>query len=313
VAPVPLILDVDTGIDDALALLYALASPEVELIGATAVSGNVSAHRAAENTRAVLSLAAADRVEVARGPTAPPAHDRDSATRHGPQGIGNAVLPAPLQRAGSRRAARLIADEARRRPGDVMLVATGPLSNVAAALVLEPELPTLLRSLAIGGGAYGPAARDAETNMRIDPDAARAVFAAFTDAPVLPTCVGLDESERARITRRDLVQLRSSRGDDAIMRFVDDATSFAIDRYARERGFDGAPMHDPLALAIAIDEDLGNLQPARVEVGLDGHTVAETDGVHANARVARAVDVDRFMARFLERIGSLPTRPRRPR
>jgi purine nucleosidase len=306
VAPVPLIVDVDTGIDDALALLYAVASNEVELVAVTAVAGNVDADRAARNSLAVLELAGIGDVEVAAGGGGHPG----PVGRHGPTGLGHGTLPAPSRAVASRSAAALIAAEARARSGELLLVATGPLTNVAEALTIAPELPRLLRTLTIGGGAYASAR--AETNVRNDPAAARAVFDAFTGAPTLPVCVGLDVTERARITTEDIAWLREARGDDAIARFVADAVSFAIERYEREGGGVGAPLLDPLTLAIAIDEGLALLEPMHVAVDNRGVTTIDPTPAH-NARVATGVNGKAFVARFLEWLASLPTRPARPR
>ncbi len=312
-APIPLILDVDTGIDDALALLFAIASPEVELIAATAVSGNVSAHRAAANTRAVLALAGAAGLEVARGPTRPPEPTNASAGRHGPGGLGRATLPASSAGRSARPAAQLIAEEARARPGEVLLVATGPLSNVAAALALEPALPSLLRGLTIGGGTFTDEV--VETNMRIDPGAARSVLAGFAEATMLPICVGLDVIGRVRVTRRDLDDLSAARDEDDLARFMYDAVSFAIERYEREGAPRGAPLPDPVALAIAIEESLAELTSARVSVAPDGRTAADVAAglSRANARVATYVDAESTRARILDRLGSVATTPRRSR
>lgn len=309
-APLPLVLDVDTGIDDALALLYAVASPDVEMVAATAVSGNVGADRAARNTLAVLELAGVTDVEVAEGAVVA---GRGAAGRHGPEGLGHATLPPPSRRVSSRTAPRLIVDEARARPGELVVVATGPLTNVAAALALEPGLPRLLRGVTIGGGAYGRAV--AETNMLTDPAAARAVFAAWTGADVLPACVGLDVTEQVRITHAELAWLRTMRGSDRIARFLDAAVSFAIERSALERGLDGAPLHDPLALAVALDEELAEFARVRVWVDDDGIVTTDppSDTVDADARVVRRVDTHAFMARFVDRLGTVATTPGRPR
>jgi purine nucleosidase len=295
-----LIIDCDTGIDDALALLYAIASPEVQLVAVTTVGGNVGAERAARNSLSVLELAGVTDVEVAVGGGG----RGDRTGRHGPAGLGHATLPDPSRAAASRTAARTIVDEARARPGELVLVATAPLTNVARALTIDPELPHLLGGVTIGGGAYGPGTSGPETNMRIDPGAARAAFDAFRGGPVLPMCVGLDVTERTRITARDIAWLRDARGNDAIARFVDDAASFAIDRFARERGFDGAPLHDPMAVAATIDPASIRLEPGRVDVDETGLTTFHPSD-DANARVARDVDADAFTRRVLERLAAV--------
>ena len=182
--PIPLILDVDTGVDDMVALVFALASPEVELIGATCVTGNVHVDLVTRNTSLVLDVAGAGDVEVARGASEPLSGTwRAFPIVHGPEGLG-AYVPGhhdgPIS---ARSAAALIAQEARRRPGDVLLVATGPLTNVALALEQEPELPELLRGFALMGGAFrsgGNVTPRAEANIWMDPEAAARIFDAWS-------------------------------------------------------------------------------------------------------------------------------------
>ncbi len=227
-SPMPLILDVDTGVDDALALLYAAATPTVELVGATAIMGNVTVDTALTNTLAVLELVGLAHVEVARGASRPLVRDHEPfPVVHGEQGLGDAVLPAPSAAASSRSAAELIVETARARPGEVLLVATGPLTNVAVALTLEPDLPDLLRGFAIMGGSYargGNATPAAEANTWVDPDAAQAVFRGFSgrDGAKLPRCVGLDVTEQVRLSRA------ISRRSGASARFARRADSCAI-------------------------------------------------------------------------------------
>jgi purine nucleosidase len=327
-SPTPLILDVDTGVDDALALLYAAASPEVDLIAATAVMGNVAVDRAVRNTLAVLELVGLTDVEVARGAEHPLVRDHEPfPVVHGATGLGRAELPEPSSGVSSRSAAQLIVDEARTRPGDILLVATGPLTNIATALAVEPGLPALLRGFALMGGAYacgGNTTPAAEANIWVDPDAAQAVFHAFSGAPTLPVCVGLDVTEQVAITREDLDVVCAPAPSGSVARFLSDAVPFYIEFYERTRGFGGACMHDPLALAIAIDESLAELTATRVEVECDGAwtrgmTVTDMGGIRhspwpvgwelvENARVALRVDADAFMTRFLDRLRSLVER-----
>src|SRR5689334_9628317 len=152
---IPLILDVDTGIDDSLALLYAAATPDAELVAVTCVGGNVDAHQVERNTRAVLELAGRTDVEVALGRDRPLVRPIETTPEtHGPQRLGRAELPPPSRPLSERDAVDLLIDEARRRPGEITLVTCGPLTNLALALLREPELPALLRSWVLMGGAY---------------------------------------------------------------------------------------------------------------------------------------------------------------
>jgi purine nucleosidase len=326
-APVPLIVDVDTGVDDALALLYALASPEVDLIAATCVMGNVSVEQATENTLAVLEVAGKQKVEVAQGAARPLARDHvPFPIVHGERGLGRAAPPPPAASPSSRSAVELIVGTARARPGEVLLVATGPLTNVAQALREEPSLPQLLRGFALMGGAFargGNVTPAAEANIWVDPLAADEVFTGFSGANEehVPICVGLDITERAVMRRPELDEVCAPAPRSPLGLLVEGATSFYMDFYASVVGEDGCRLHDPLALAVAIDPSLARLQTTRVEVETEGRwtmgeTVADLTGIRgspwpvgwepeANARVALEVDEVAFMARFVGRLRSL--------
>jgi purine nucleosidase len=323
----PLILDVDTGVDDAMALLYAAASPEVELIGATTLMGNVTVEQATENTLAVLELIGLGEVEVAAGASRPLVRDHEPFPEvHGERGLGNAVLPPPAAAPSERSAATLLVETARARPGEVLLVATGPLTNVALAVAEEPRLPWLLKGFAIMGGSFATAGNvspAAEANIWVDPEAAQAVFRAFAGAPEpqLPVCAGLDVTERVRITNEDVATVCAPAPDSSLARFVGETVPFYIEFYERYADEAGAAMHDPLALAIAIDPSLAGLTTTRVEVECDGRwtrgmTVTDLAGVRhtpwalgwepaENARVALTVDAERSTSRFLERLRGL--------
>ncbi|HEX2422493.1 MAG TPA: nucleoside hydrolase, partial [Actinomycetota bacterium] len=197
--PTPLILDVDTGVDDMVALLLAVASREVELIAATCVTGNVHVDMVTRNTSLVLELAGAGGVEIARGASEPlDGGWQPFAVVHGPEGLGAYVPGHDAKGISARSAAALIAQEAARRPGEVTLVATGPLTNVALALEMEPSLPALLGGFALMGGAYragGNVTPRAEANVWMDPEAAARVFDAWSGVAQRPLCVGLDVTE----------------------------------------------------------------------------------------------------------------------
>ena len=326
-APVPLLMDVDTGVDDALALLYAVASPEVELIGAASVMGNITVEQATENTLAVLETAGRGDVEVAQGAARPLARDHvPFPVVHGEGGLGRAAPPRPAASASSRSAVELIVDSARERPGQILLVATGPLTNIALALREEPNLPHLLRGFTLMGGAYargGNTTPAAEANIWTDPEAAAEVFAAFAgaDEERLPICVGLDVTERAVMRRPDLDAVVAPAPDSPLGQLVEGATSFYMDFYASVVGEDGCRLHDPLAVAIAIDRSLARLEKTRVEVETDGRwtvgqTVADLTGIRGspwpvgweaeeNAVVAFDVEAETFLTRFVERVRGL--------
>ena len=337
----PLILDVDTGIDDSLALLYGAASPEAELVAVTCVSGNIDADQVGINTRAVLELAGRSDVEVAMGRKVPLLRPLETTPEtHGPQGLGHAVLPEPSRPLSDRHAVDLILEEAHRRPGELTLVTLGPLTNLALAVMREPELPRLLRGYALMGGSFhgasGNTTPTTEWNIHCDPDAAKIVFRAWADAierdPSIPRplALGLDVTEQARIGTDDVVRLARRAGstpDDSlaatgsgrsvasnpVVRYVADALRFYFEFHERYDGFYGAFIHDPLALAATLDRSLVTTQALFVDVETRGEittgmTVADPrrlTGRPPNCDVAVAADVPTFLDRLVERVGGL--------
>ena len=338
----PFILDVDTGIDDSLALLYACASPEVDLVAVTCVAGNVDARQVAENTRAVLELAGRDDIEVALGRETPLVRDLETTPEtHGPRGIGYAELPPPSRPLSDRHAADLLIEEARRRPGELTLVTLGPLTNLAIAVLREPELPGLLRGYVLMGGSYrspGNTAPTNEWNIHVDPDAARVVFRAWgvgADAdPTVrrPVALGLDVTERAKFTPEHMVRLARRAGSvpderlapsegvetrsvasNAVVRYIADAVRFYMEFHSRHDGFYGAFIHDPLAVAAAIDPSLIRTEALAVDVELAGRLTAgetvtdwrRTWGRLPNLDVAVEAEAGRFLDRFVDRVGGL--------
>ena len=330
--PTPLLLDVDTGIDDSLALLYACASPEAEIVAVTCVAGNVDAQQVARNTRAVLELAGRADIEVALGRETPLARDLVTTPEtHGPLGIGYAVLPPASRPLSARFGPDVIVEEARRRPGELTLVTLGPMTNLALAVLREPALPTLLRRWVMMGGSYrspGNTAPTTEWNVSVDPEAARICIAAFArpesvaarraaGLPTLPLAMGLDVTERARLVPEHLAALAARAGataaENRVLRFVDDALRFYMEFHARYDGFFGAFVHDPFAVAAALEPALVRSQALAVDVELCGTlTTGETvtDWRHAWGRphtldVAVDADAAAFFERFIERVGRL--------
>jgi len=344
--PIPLILDVDTGIDDSLALLYAAASPDADLIAVTCVSGNIDARQVGINTRVVLERGGRTDVEVAMGREIPLIRPLETTPEtHGPRGLGYAELPPPSRPISDRHAVDLILDEARRRPGEITLVTQGPLTNLALAVMLEPRLPALLKGYALMGGAFGVSGNTtpaSEWNIHCDPDAARIVFRAWGEAiaadPSIPRplALGLDVTERARIEPEHIVRLARragstpddsmalGAGDDAmaptrsvasnpIVRYIADALRFYFEFHRQYDGFYGAFIHDPLAVAAALDRGLVETQALYVDVETRGEitagmTVADhlgLTGQTANLDVATSPDIATFLDRLIERVGGL--------
>jgi purine nucleosidase len=343
------VVDCDTGIDDSLALLYLLASPEAEVLAVTCCSGNVEAHQVAENNLGLLELVARPEIEVALGRTVPLVRELEiTPETHGPRGVGYAELPAGRRAISGRHAADLIIEEARRRPGELTLLCIGPLTNLAVALERAPELPRLVRRLVIMGGAFrvpGNTSPVAEWNFHCDPDAARAVCRAWTQAieadPAVPRflVLGLDVTEQVIIRPDSVVALArraGSRPDHAIalergedplrterslasnlvVRFIADALRFYMEFHLAYDGFYGAFIHDPLAAAAALDETLLETLPVAVDVETSGEltagqAIADFRGLWRrvpNADVAVRADATEFLARLIERVGGLAER-----
>jgi purine nucleosidase len=327
---IPIIVDCDTGIDDSLALLYAVASLECELVAVTCTAGNVDARQVAENTRAVLELAGRGDVEVAIGRETPLARPLVTTPEtHGPRGIGYAQLPPASMPLSPRLSPDLIVEEARRRPGELTLVTLAPLTNVALAVLREPELPRLLRRVVIMGGSYrspGNTAPTTEWNVNVDPESAAIVFAAFGAAASVarPIALGLDVTERAKLLPEHLARLAARAGcapdgarpdgtTDPIVGYLADALRFYMEFHSRYDHFYGAFVHDPLALATALDPSLVRTEALTVDVELGGRlttgeTVADWRRVWSrppNLDVAVEADTARFFELFIERVGAL--------
>jgi pyrimidine-specific ribonucleoside hydrolase len=299
---VPLLLDCDPGHDDAIAILLALASPEVELQGVTTVAGNQTLEKTTANALRVLELAGRTDVPVAAGAERPLERELRVAKHvHGETGLDGPELPRPRTKPVAEHAAEFLA--ARLEPG-VALVATGPLTNVA--LLLErggrPERIVLMGG-SIGEGNITPAA---EFNAWADPEAAARVFESDADV----TMVGLDVTHRALFTPDRAERLR---GAGRIGRFVAELFDFFGGFHRETYGWPGSPVHDALALAAVIRPEL--LETVRCGVRVDtggelsrGRTNADRwgrMGWEANANVAVDVDAEGFLDLLERRLSSL--------
>ncbi|HZZ61768.1 MAG TPA: nucleoside hydrolase [Roseiarcus sp.] len=312
-----LVIDVDTGIDDALALLYACAEPHARVLGVSTVVGNVSLLAATRNTRAVLALAGRSDIPVWPGAATPLSNfAADASAVHGETGLGHALLPEPPEPAHAAHAVDAIVGAAHAHAGRLILVATGPLTNIALAVMREPELPRLLKRFVIMGGAYrepGNVTPCAEFNVWHDPEAARIVFRAFGGPGGTPVvAIGLDVTHQTTIDSTDLATLRTrSEGRPlapALTRFIEDASRYYFDRMEKRRGTRILIMHDPLALAVALEPTLVATRRVAVDVETAGRlttgaTIAdwrESWGRLANSEVAITVDAGRFRKMFFD-------------
>jgi purine nucleosidase len=305
--------DVDTGIDDAVALVYLLASADADLVGIASTGGNIGVDQVCANNLGLLELCGAPDIPVSKGADEPlrgqwPYHSQF----HGPKGLGYAELPPTDRRLTGHDATAAWIAAAQAFSGELIGLVTGPLTNLALALHAEPELPTLLRRLVIMGGTFDDINPMAEWNIRVDPEAASEVFAAWSGAQQLPMVCGLNLTRKVAMTPDILARLVSAAGPSPLIRVIEDALRFYFESHA-DRGYGYmAYMHDPLAAAVALDPELIATRPATVEVELAdarGTTVADFSGSREpNALIGIGVDPTVFFDRFIERVAPLARR-----
>ncbi|WP_460747763.1 nucleoside hydrolase [Nocardiopsis oceani] len=302
-------VDCDPGIDDAVALAYLAARPEVDIAGIGAVFGNNAVDVTARNALRLLELYGRPDVPVAVGAARPLVQEPKLAGHvHGHNGLGDVELPEPERAPVAESAAELLVRSARENPGEIDVLAVGPLTNLALAIRLEPRLPELVRRLVVMGGAVqapGNVSSHAEANIANDPEAAEAVFAAGFDLDL----IALDITMKTVATGAWLDRLKEVPGERARR------TSAFLDFYAEfYKGIFGVrqcAMHDPLAAAVLIDPHLvteAYTAPVRVELtgGLTrGMTVADlrpcpSADERRGTRVVTSVSGDEFLDRMLD-------------
>jgi inosine-uridine nucleoside N-ribohydrolase len=316
----PVLIDTDPGIDDALAMLLALASPEISVEAITTVAGNVSAETGTRNVIRLLDVAKpARRPLVAQGAAAPLERTLVTAVHvHGQDGLGNLDqfrdadgrprypdLPVNLE---MRDGADLILDMAEGFAGRLVIVALGPLTNIALALARDPRRLRRAARIVVMGGAVavpGNVTPAAEFNIYVDPEAAASVFDAGLPIELVP----LDVTHQVLLTRGELHEALA-RGAGRTARFIED---FTLHAFADSREEGGIFLHDPLAMAVAVDPGLVGLTSLHVAVECEGvltrgMTVADRRDIPAHrkkaptCRAAVSVDRPRFLRLFLERL-----------
>ena len=305
----PIVLDCDPGHDDALALMLAVASPEVDLVGVTTVAGNQTLEKTTANALKVLELCGRSDIPVAAGAPDPLVRRRDVAAHvHGESGLDGPDLPEPSGRPVDEHAARFLARAIREREGKLTLVPTGPLTNIALLLALEPDVRP--ERIVLMGGAVGEGNRTpaAEFNIWADPEAARRVFASGIDV----TMIGLDVTHQALVTDADADALR---GVGRVGRIAAELLDFY--RIWHRRSYpdlDGSPLHDPVAVAHVIDPTLVETRPAYIQVDCGweqgrGRTNVDwrdrLDSHPPTATVGLGIDRDRFVELVTNRIAAL--------
>jgi purine nucleosidase len=287
-----IILDCDPGIDDALAIAFAAGHPGIDLLGITTVAGNVGLEQTTRNALAVCEFVGAAGTPVTAGCATPlvrPA--RDARAVHGESGLGGAKLPPPAARPAAGHAVDYLIDTVRAAPGEITLVATGPLTNIALAVRKEPRLPGLVKDFVIMGGSSGrgnttPAA---EYNIWADPEAAAAVFGAGWTV----TMLGLDVTLRTGANAAVLDRMA------ALGPLASELLLPAIDQYRSVADAGGPPVHDVCAVAYVAEPAVFGLVPALVEVETSGRltsgmTVTDFRGAEPNALVAMTIETARF-------------------
>ncbi|NMA76450.1 MAG: nucleoside hydrolase [Actinomycetales bacterium] len=271
----PLLVDCDTGIDDAIALSYLAAHPGARITGIVSTGGNVQVEAVHRNNLVLAELLDLD-APIARGAARPlvqePMYADDT---HGPGGLGHAELPEPSRAGDPRSGAQLWVDLARSHPGELVGLVLGPHTNLALALEIEPELPQLLRRLHIMGGAInhrGNTGPTSEWNVAVDPEAAQRVFAAFSTAPQRPVLGSLEATEAVRFTQHelDLFITLAERTGHPVAQILVDALRFYFEFHEADGFGWTAHVHDPLIAAHAVTGEFAGTRPLAVDVELAG-------------------------------------------
>ncbi len=309
-----ILIDTDPGIDDALAILLALAAPELSLEGLSIVHGNCSLEHATRNALAILELAQASHIPVAKGCEVPLVQPSLLATEtHGNTGLGYAKLPEPRAKPIVRHGSDFLIETILSNPGEITLVAIGPLTNVALAIRKEPRFAQAVKELIIMGGAIrheGNTTALAEFNVYVDPHAAHIVF--HSGIPI--TLVPLDVTYQCVLTTSDVERLQKIASP--VSHFIKEATDFYMEYHDAYQGIKGCIINDPLALALTFAPELCEYQELFVDVDISGgvsmgKTFADFFNFSkkvANMKVALGVRARDFIELFLERIEKLAHR-----
>jgi purine nucleosidase/pyrimidine-specific ribonucleoside hydrolase len=300
---VPVLLDCDPGHDDAIALLLALGSDELELRGVTTVAGNQTLEKTTANAIRVLELAGRAEIPVAAGAARPLVREpRVAADVHGETGLDGPELPPPQAEPSPQHAVDFLAE----RIAGATLVATGPLTNVALLLARHPEAKPERIVLMGGAIAEGNVTPAAEFNVWADPEAAHRVFTSGLDV----TMVGLDVTHRALVTPAHAGQLREA---GRIGTVVAELLEFYGGFHRAVYGWDGSPIHDAVAVAHVIDPALLEVERLNIRIDTDselcrGRTVVDLwrrTGLEPNANVAVGIDPERFVELLVQRLARL--------
>ena len=310
--PLPIIIDTDPGQDDAVAILLALASPEFDVLGITAVAGNVPLALTEVNARKICELAGKPETKVFAGAVRPLVRRLVTAEHvHGRTGLDGPVLADPKMPLQKQHAVDFIIETLMaREAGTVTLCVLGPMTNIALALIREPKIASRIkRIVAMGGGFFegGNVTPAAEFNIYVDPQAARVVFEADIPITLIPLdCTHQALTSAARVEKFRVMKNKSGPATAALLDFFE---RFDEQKY----GTDGGPLHDPCVMAWLLKPDL--FQSREVNVGIEceseltmGMTVVDWWGVterKPNATVCRSINAQGFFDLLTERIAKL--------
>ena len=309
-----LLIDCDPGVDDAIALLLAFGSPELNLLGITTVGGNVPLIHTQTNARKICELAQVLDIPVSAGCGRPFVRSRMTTAEyvHGATGLGPLTLPVPTIPLHPQHGVDFLIDTLLNAPSPVHLATLGPLTNLAVALVKNPEIASHIQSLTIMGGAitHGNITPSAEFNFYCDPHAAQVVF----EAGLPLTMIGLDVTHQAIATPERLAKIR------AIGHPIGTTVAQLLEHYSlhdiQQYGFDGAPLHDPCVLAYLLKPELFQSRRCFVEIETQsdaslGRSIVDLYGVSGrepNTTVVTDIDSDGFYALLCDRLAQVQAR-----
>lgn len=302
------IIDVDTGLDDALALILAINSKKLNINGITTVAGNTTVELATMNTLKVLSLLHRTDIEVYEGHGQPKAREiifRDSV--HGENGLAGQLKDINTKEKNSKHAVDFIIDEVNRYPRQITLIMLAPLTNLAKAFEKDPEIKGKIKEVYVMGGVVeGPGNESpvAEFNFYTDPESAYEVL----HSGVLIKLIGLDVTRQAKLFEKDVIDNIKYRTD--LTQFVENVARYYIDKYSVGKFERSCALHDPLAVGVAIDEDIVVMKDYFVDVEYssricDGQSVCDFKnrlGKAPNVKVALELDRNKFIEMFLKSI-----------
>lgn len=300
-----IILDCDPGHDDAIAILLAGHHPEIDLLAVTTVAGNQAVEKTTRNALKVCSFAKLTSIPIARGMERPLVRVSQHATNiHGESGLDGPNIPEPVIEPIAMHAVDLIIDTLIKSDGDITLVATGPLTNIATAMRQEPAIIPKIKAISLMGGAIGlgNVTSAAEFNIHFDAEAASVVFSCGRPITMAP----LEVTHLALATDSVIDRLRTSQKSVAML--AADLLVYFADTYRKVFGFSSPPLHDPCAVAVVIDPTIMRTKMAHVEIETTGHwtygrTVCDIYGSMkraANVHVGYTLDVTRFWAMVID-------------